>query len=323
METVRLNRYLSSCGLGSRRSCEDLISAGRVEINGRPADTPGIQVAPGDEVKVDGEPARPARTNVVVLYKPARCLCTRSDPQGRQTIYELLPRELAHLAHVGRLDRESEGLLILTNSGDLSHRLTHPRSKVEKEYHVLIHRAFETRHRKPMLEGIETEEGLATAVAVKALEPRLIRVVLQQGLKRQIRLMFEALGYSVERLVRVRIGGFTDPALKPGKWRRLTEAEIEKLCEAAPQSKRPARKSPAPATAAGKSRSAARPSAKGKPSPTPRPSARKSQSSPAAAPKKARRGAARHEPAFGRSSAKPAPRGGRGGGTKSSKDRRA
>lgn len=226
---VRLNRYLASCGLGSRRSCESIINEGRVAINDRQIKDLGVRVQPGDEVTVDGEHVTPEREMTIALHKPPYYVTTRNDPQGRQTVFDLIPKEFKHLNHVGRLDRESEGLLILSNSGDLAHRLTHPSTKVEKEYLVQIDRVFDMKDRAPFIRGIETEEGIAKAIAVQALEKRLIRIVLQQGLKRQIRLMFAAREYKVKRLIRVRIGSLELGNLKQGKWKRLTERELRLL----------------------------------------------------------------------------------------------
>ena len=229
MESVRINRFLAMCGLGSRRTCEQLVTSGRVAVNGAVITSLGHRVLPSDKVIVDGEPAKPERELVVLLNKPRNILCTRADPMGRDTIYDLLPRELQSLAHVGRLDRESEGMLVLTNTGTLTYTLTHPSSKVEKEYLVQIDRAFHARDRQKMLDGIQTEEGMAFAVAVEAMKPRLLRIILQQGIKRQIRLMLAELGYEVKELVRTRIGSLEDTKLRPGKWRRLSEKEIALL----------------------------------------------------------------------------------------------
>ena len=229
MSDVRINRFLASCGLGSRRACEAIVLEGRVQMNGRRVDSLGARVSPRDDVFVDGEPVRPDREMVVVMHKPRGLLCTRADPRGRETVYDLLPRELHHLAHVGRLDRESEGLLVLTNSGDLAQALTHPSTKVEKEYIVQLDHPFTPQDRQSFLRGLETEEGLARASEVEVLQPRTVRIVLQQGLKRQIRLMCVAVGHVVKRLTRVRIGSFTAPRLASGRWRKLTAREIESL----------------------------------------------------------------------------------------------
>lgn len=229
MEAIRINRYLAMCGLGSRRTCEQWVESGRVTVNGRPVDSLGYRVQPGDKVLVDGEPARPEKELVVLLHKPTGVVCTRSDPQGRRTIYDLLPPELQTLAHVGRLDRESDGLLVLTNAGDLAHQLTHPSTKVEKEYIVQVDKVFDARDGQRMLGGIQLEEGMAFAAAVEAVAPRVLRIILQQGIKRQIRLMLAAVGYEVRQLTRTRIGSFEDTKLKAGKWRRLKPHEIDAL----------------------------------------------------------------------------------------------
>jgi 23S rRNA pseudouridine2605 synthase len=229
MEAIRINRYLAMCGLGSRRTCEQLVASGRVTVGDRVVDSLGYRVNPGDRVLVDGEPARPEKELVVLLHKPPGVVCTRSDPQGRRTVYDLLPPELQTLAHVGRLDRESEGMLVLTNAGDLAHHLTHPSTKVEKEYLVHVDRVFDSRDRARLLGGIELEEGMAYAAEVEVMAPRILRMILQQGIKRQIRLMLAAVGYEVRELVRTRIGSLEDAKLKAGKWRRLKPHEIELL----------------------------------------------------------------------------------------------
>ncbi|MFM7181388.1 MAG: pseudouridine synthase [Verrucomicrobiales bacterium] len=229
MEAIRINRYLAMCGLGSRRTCEQLVASGRVTVGDRVVDSLGYRVNPGDRVFVDGEPARPEKELVVLLHKPPGVVCTRSDPQGRRTIYDLLSPELQTLAHVGRLDRESEGMLVLTNAGDLAHHLTHPSTKVEKEYLVHVDRVFDGRDRARLLGGIELEEGMAYAAEVEVVAPRILRMILQQGIKRQIRLMLAAVGYEVRELVRTRIGSLEDSKLKAGKWRRLKPHEIELL----------------------------------------------------------------------------------------------
>ena len=231
MENIRINRYLAMCGQGSRRTCEQLVESGRVTINGTVVHGLGQRVGPKDKVQLDGDTIKPEREQVVLLFKPRGAVCTRMDPQERTTVYDFLPPEFHSLAHVGRLDRESEGLLVMTNDGNLAHRLTHPSSKVEKEYLVQIDKAFDVRDRQRLLDGIATEEGMAYAVAVEALAQRLLRIVLQQGIKRQIRLMLAELGYEVRQLARTRIGSLEDSKLKPGKWRKLNERDIALLQE--------------------------------------------------------------------------------------------
>ena len=156
-------------------------------------------------------------------------MCSKQDELGRATIYELLPPKLQHLNHVGRLDRDSEGLLVLSNDGDLANKLTHPRNKVEKEYRVTLSTAPDTRDLKKLLEGVRTPEGRARAKSFKRLSPRRLSLVLETGLKRQIREMFTTLGYQVEKLFRIRIGRLTDPDLPTGRWRYLEHHEIELL----------------------------------------------------------------------------------------------
>ena len=232
----RINQFLASCGLGSRRACEDLVTTGRVAVNGRTATTLGQRVLPGDTVTVDGEPVRPDPGVVIVLNKPRLVLCTRDDPEGRATLYDFLPPEYQSLAHVGRLDRDSEGLIVLTNDGALAHALTHPSSKIDKEYEVHVDRSFDPRDRQRLLDGVSLEDGIAIAHAVFIDRPRELRIILRQGMKRQIRLMLEHLGYNVRRLIRTRIGTLTLPTLKQGRWKRLGKADITRLtAEARPR----------------------------------------------------------------------------------------
>ncbi len=231
---MRLNRFLASCGLGSRRACEQLVHDGRVFLNGREVRDLATRVEATDEVIVDGKPVQAASAITLVLNKPRGFLCTRADEQveARETIYELLPAHFRSLHYVGRLDMDSEGLLILTNSGELTERLTHPRFGIEKEYLVALDHVFQAEAHGPVLEqGFPIEGGFAKATAIVSIEPRVVALTLTQGIKRQIRLMFEALGYKVNRLERVRIGALTLPDLKSGRWRVLSASEIAKLLE--------------------------------------------------------------------------------------------
>ena len=226
---MRLNRFLASAGLGSRRSCEELIRTGQVTINGVLCETLATTVAPHDVVKVGNHVLHTAAPTTLLLHKPPGFLCTAADTHERRTIFDLLPPNFPRLFHVGRLDRESEGLLLLTNDGELSLKLTHPRYKVEKEYEVVLDRAFDFELTTKLLNGIALEEGWAKAESVYKLGSTKLKVVLKQGMKRQIRLMFYALGYEVKRLIRVRIGPLQLGDMPPGSWRVLTQKEIDAL----------------------------------------------------------------------------------------------
>ena len=228
-EGLRLNKFLALCGVGSRRKCDELIQAGRVEINGSPCVNLGTRVSDSDHVRLDGKRVAPKESVVIALHKPRGFVCTRGDEHGRDTIYALLPGRLRTLHHVGRLDLDSEGLLILTNDGDLSQRLMHPSKSVEKEYLVTADQAFQTEHLEQFLAGIYSPEGKLKAKCIERLSPRRVRIVLDHGAKRQIRVMFEALGYKVVKLLRVRIGGLWLGDLAPGEWARLNPAEIAQL----------------------------------------------------------------------------------------------
>src|SRR5690606_21277248 len=170
----------------------------------------------GDHVRVDGKRVVPNQVSVMAFHKPRGYVCTREDELGRETIYDLLPLAMHSLHHVGRLDRDSEGLLILTNDGDLSQTLMHPSKSVEKEYLVTSNQASENQHLDQFLERIYTEGGKLKAKAIERLSARRIKIVLDHGAKRQIRVMFEALGYQVTKLLRVRIGALWLGDLEPG-----------------------------------------------------------------------------------------------------------
>ena len=236
---TRLNKYLASCAAGSRRKCDELIQAGRVEVNGTPCLNMATRIAEGDHVRVDGKRMAPRDALIVAFHKPRGYVCTREDELGRETIYALLPETMHALHHVGRLDRDSEGLLILTNDGDLSQQLMHPSKAVEKEYLVTSNQAFENVHLDQFLAGLYTPEGKLKAKSIERLSPRRLSVVLDHGAKRQIRVMFETLGYQVTKLMRVRVGGLWLGDLEPGRWAILNRLEIAMLLStAAPEPKR-------------------------------------------------------------------------------------
>ncbi len=228
-EGIRLNKFLASCGLGSRRACDALVQRGGVTLNGEACMNPATRVMEGDILRVEGKRVFPKRTTTVLLKKPKGYVCSKHDELARATIYELLPPKFSHLNHVGRLDRDSEGLLVLTNDGDLANRLTHPSNKVEKEYRVTLTKSVDYAVLKKLVTGVQTPEGYARAKSARRLSPRRVSIILETGLKRQIREMFKTLEYEVEKLFRIRIGRLTDPDLRPGRWRYLEHHEVELL----------------------------------------------------------------------------------------------
>ena len=226
---MRLNRFLASAGLGSRRGVEELITTGQVRVNGRVVTDLATQVEPTDAVKVGNRLVHAEQKITVLLNKPPGFLCTASDERDRKTIFQLLPPNWPRLHHVGRLDKDSEGLLLVTNDGDLSLALTHPRYKIEKEYEVLIDKPFAPKDREKLLRGFHIMGGRAKAERVEILSPTHLRLILTQGIKRQIRLMLYELGYEVERLARIRLGTLQIGEMRPGEWRLLTSKEIAAL----------------------------------------------------------------------------------------------
>jgi len=226
---MRLNRFLASAGLGSRRGVEELITSGQVRINGKVVTDLATQVEPNDAVKVGSRLLHTEQKITVLLNKPAGFLCTASDERDRKTIFQLLPPNWPRVYHVGRLDKDSEGLLLVTNDGELSLALTHPRYKIEKEYEVLIDKPFDPKHKEKLLKGFHIIGGRAKTEWVEILAPNHLRLVLTQGIKRQIRLMLYDLGYEVERLARIRLGPLKIGEMRPGEWRLLTSKEIAAL----------------------------------------------------------------------------------------------
>lgn len=246
-DETRLNKYLASCGVGSRRACDALIQDGHVEVNGQPCLNPAERIGQDDHVKVDGRKVKPKTSGTVMLNKPRGLVSSKDDEFGRDTVFALLPGSLQHLNHVGRLDRDSEGLLLLTNDGHLSQALLHPSKHIEKEYIVTANQPVSDEHLRQFLSGLYTEDGKMAAKEVERLSPRRIRVVLTTGHKRQIRVMFKTLGYTVQRLIRIRIGSFELTDIPPGKWRHLDPKEIHQLLTnpTAKQAKARARKAAA------------------------------------------------------------------------------
>ncbi len=239
---MRLNRYLSQCGVASRRGAEEVILGGRVSINGHIIKELATQVEEGDNVVVDGSPVRTEKPVVLVLNKPKGYLCSRGDKQDRMTIYDLLPLKYQNLHHVGRLDKESEGLILLTNRGDLSHRIIHPSQGAEKEYEVVVDQPLNAEVMAKLVKGMMTEEGFARAERAWVDTGYRAHIVLKMGLKRQIRMMFYYLGYEVERLTRIRIGWLKLHGLAKGAHKELTPTEVERFFKEEPAKPRLERK---------------------------------------------------------------------------------
>lgn len=231
---IRLQKYLSEAGVASRRASEELIRAGRVAVDGKVIREAGVKV---DEsrahVSVDGETVRLRRKRYIAVNKPAGFICTRSDPQERDTIFELLPKEWKNLYPVGRLDAESEGLIFVTNDGDFCLRVTHPRYGVRKVYLATVQGKVDRRDLRRMEKGLIHKGEQLKAEKANLLSANNTRSVveleLSEGKNREVRRLFEAQDMRVERLERVKIGSIRLGELPPGKWRTLTESEINSL----------------------------------------------------------------------------------------------
>ena len=233
---IRLHKHMAACGAASRRKCEEMIAAGRVTVNGTVVSRPGSLVDPlRDTVRIDGKEVSAPDAGLVyfAFHKPRGYLVSASDPWGRKTIYDLLGDISVRVVPVGRLDLDSEGLLLLTNDGDLAHRLMHPRYGIEKEYEVSVAHRVETRALERLRAGVAIE-GIATQPArVRVVrssgEECVLRISIREGRKRQVRLMMRTVGHSVQRLKRVREGDIHLGDLAPGAVRPLTAAEVRLL----------------------------------------------------------------------------------------------
>lgn len=241
-EGVRLQKYLRRAGVASRRASEDLIREGRVTVDGRTVTELGTRVPADPEsvtVAVDGEVVEPQPARWVAVHKPPEVITSREDPQGRRTVYDLLPEgPLRDLFHVGRLDYMSEGLLLLTNEGDVAHRLLHPSSEVEKRYEVGLAPPVPDRLERDVLDGVELEDGRASADAAARLQApggagAVLLLTLHEGRNREIRRMMDELGARVRYLRRLSFGPVELGDLEPGSWRELAENEVAALRRAA------------------------------------------------------------------------------------------
>ncbi len=227
--TEKLHKILARIGYGSRRSCEIMIADGRVEVNGRIAQVGARVNVETDLVKVDGEIVG-VRPDLVymLLNKPQGFISSVSDPRGRPTVLDLV-QNTTRVFPVGRLDIDSEGLLILTNDGDLTNLVTHPSHGVEKEYLVQLDRNISEKAVTHLRNGVELEDGITAPAKATRLSETLIRITIHEGRNRQVRRMCELLGYKVIRLARTRIGPIRDGKLKQGEWRYLKAEEVAAL----------------------------------------------------------------------------------------------
>ena len=233
MSGIRLNKYIASSGLCSRREADELIEAGKVNVNGKTITEFGYLVQPKDKVFVDKKMVRPVKHEYYKFFKPAGYITTSDDEKGRKTIYDLLPENLYHLKPVGRLDKDSTGLLILTNDGELINQLTHPSVKVPKVYLVSIDSKIHKHELEQMALGIEIEKGKVAYANIQVLEmdnkSTTMKITLFQGLNRQIRKMFEHFGYQVKSLKRIQHATVSLEGLKRGEFKPIKPQAIKEL----------------------------------------------------------------------------------------------
>jgi len=228
----RLQKVLARAGIGSRRACEILIEARRVRVNGEVA-VLGRRIDPEkDLVTLDGAPVG-VREGLVyyLLNKPRGVVTTADDPQGRETVVQFVPPE-PRVYPVGRLDYDTEGLLLLTNDGELAHRLMHPSFGVKKEYLAEVEGSVSPSSLRALRDGIELDDGLTAPADVSLVAPNLVRIAIHEGRNRQVRRMLEAVGHPVLRLARTRIDRLSDRSLRPGEWRPLRPDEVRMLASA-------------------------------------------------------------------------------------------
>ncbi|MDR1876790.1 MAG: rRNA pseudouridine synthase [Flavobacteriaceae bacterium] len=232
-EEIRLNKYIANSGVCSRREADIFIQNGVVEVNGKIITEFGYQVKPGDEVFFDGRYIRPEKNVYVLLNKPKGYISTTKDEKARKTVMDLVTNASPYrLYPVGRLDRQTTGVLLLTNDGNLTKKLTHPSHEVKKIYHVTLDKKVSQDDFNRLLEGLRFEEGLAKVDKISYIEKspkNEVGVEIHIGWNRIVRRMFERLGYEVEKLDRVMFAGLTKKSLKRGYWRILTDLEVSTL----------------------------------------------------------------------------------------------
>jgi 23S rRNA pseudouridine2605 synthase len=224
---VRLNAWLARAGVASRRKADELIKAGRVTVNGEPGQL-NTFVAAHDDVRLDGEPLAKQKLAYVLLHKPAGVVTTAHDPQGRPTVVELVGHA-SRVVPVGRLDADTTGALLLTNDGELAHRLAHPRYEIDKVYEVECWTQPTDAELQLLRDGVELDDGPTRPAEVRRIDGALVELVIHEGRNRQVKRMLEAVGHRVKRLHRSRYADLTLEGLEPGTWRELQPSEVERL----------------------------------------------------------------------------------------------
>ena len=230
---MRINKYIASSGFCSRRKADELIETGRVRVNGEVVRLLGYEIRTKDKVSIDNKPLRTMKLEYYRFYKPTGYITTSSDEKGRKTIYDILPDEMSHLNPVGRLDKDSSGLLILTNDGNLVYELTHPSVKVAKVYRVTVDAFLKVEDLEKLATGIELEKGKVAYCDCEIIERKkdetLLEITLYQGMNRQIRRMIEYLGHNVVHLKRIRHATIDLTGLKKGQYKPLKPKQIKEL----------------------------------------------------------------------------------------------
>lgn len=232
---MRLQKYMAHAGVASRRKCEEIIAEGRVKVNGEVVDTQGYIVEEGDRVIVDGKKVRPVKRNTYILMnKPRGIVSSAKDNKARQTVLDLLSSDIrARLYPVGRLDMDSSGLILLTDDGELTERLLHPKYEIEKTYKVTVNGLVSEEEAKELSKGVKLKDGMTAPGEFKIIEHRnkktRLECTIREGRNRQIRRMFESLGYEVIQLERIAFGPLKITGLGKGDYRPLREKEIRSL----------------------------------------------------------------------------------------------
>ncbi len=230
---MRINKYIAQSGFCSRRKADEYVLAGRVKVNGKVVVMLGFEIRKKDKVTIDDKIIRADKLEYFKFYKPTGYITTKSDEKGRKTIYDIIPDEYKHLNPVGRLDKDSSGLIILTNDGNLAYELTHPSIKVSKTYLVRVDGKLKDDELQKLTDGIEIEEGKIAYCDWEILEQSknetLFEIILYQGLNRQIRKMFEFLGYNVINLKRIRHANIELSGLKKGQIKQIKPRQIKEL----------------------------------------------------------------------------------------------